>query len=152
MLDCNEAESIGNQSPPPPEAFEGPPNGIPTIGFAGLPQVGRSYTLALASAPANAPVVLLTGRSHTKFGSIALPFDLSLLGGGPGCMVWTSPEQSIALTASATGDVTVNAAVPSQLSLVGNTFFQSWLVVDPTAPNNSLGVTASNALALVVGL
>lgn len=125
--------------------------GKPSINGSGTPRPGGSYTVHLNNAPAAAPVALLVGSSFTTWGAVPLPFDLTRIGGGPSCWLSTSGEIVLPAIAGATGGVDVTLSLVPVPELVGRTVYHSWLVLDPGAPNNALGVTTSNALATVLG-
>lgn len=125
--------------------------GAPTIAGVGVPSLGGFYDVSLANAPAVAPAALFIGFSDSQWGTIPLPFDLILLGGGPGCRLYSSTQVVLPATTDASGLTAVTVSVPAELGWVGAHLFHTWLVGDLAAPNNLLGVTSSNGLAALIG-
>ena len=106
--------------------------------------------LRLEQGPASSMVTMLTGTSSSAWGQVPLPLDLSMLGAGPGCWLRHSVDLSLTTTTDGQGRATSGFRVPETLALVGTRLYHTWLVTDPTA--NALGITSSNAYAVVVGL
>jgi hypothetical protein len=97
-------------------------------------------------------VALLTGFSSTSWGPITLPLDLAKLGAGSGCVLSSSGEIFVATATTGTGTASVRFQVPSVPALVDHALFHTWLIVDPKAPNNALGLVTTRAGAAVLGL
>ncbi|MEM7205967.1 MAG: sulfatase-like hydrolase/transferase [Planctomycetota bacterium] len=127
-------------------------NGAPALTAAGTPTLGADYQLQLTNAPATSIVGVFVGQSATELGQIVLPFPLELIGGGPGCYVYTTNDMVLPTVSDATGSAAVTIPVPFEPALVGGRVFHSWIVVDQAAPNNDLGLTLSNAAAATVGV
>jgi hypothetical protein len=126
--------------------------GVPAIAASGPPKLGGRYDVQLTSAAASRPAALLVGFSSTRWLGRPLPLDLSTVGAGPGCVLSSSGEIGLAATTSATGDAAVTFTVPWINALVDHPLFHAWLVADPSAPGNSLGVVSTGSLAAVLGL
>ncbi|MFM1873671.1 MAG: hypothetical protein RL398_3093 [Planctomycetota bacterium] len=125
--------------------------GTPTAAAASTPRLGTTAAVQLAGGPANTLAVLAYGFSHTKQGIVNLPRSLQPWGTNPGCTQWFSLESTLARVSDAGGAASSPLTIPNVPALVETTFFAGWYVFDPAAPANSLGMTTSNALALVVG-
>lgn len=127
-------------------------NGMPAIDiFSGPPALGSTYTVALTNAAPSQTAFLLIGGSRTRWGPLPLPFPLTALGGGPGCFIHAKPDARIATTTSATGDASIDIPLPNVPLWIGGAIHHTWLIVDPTAPNNNLGLTASDGATAFVG-
>ena len=126
-------------------------NGRPSIGGTGVPSVGRGYSVRLRNAPPTAMATLFVGASTKQWLSNSLPLNLASIGGGPGCLLYTSGEIGMPVTTTSSGEASVSVVIPLLQPLVSKTVFHSWLVLDPTAPGNALGVTTSNGMAAVIG-
>jgi len=126
--------------------------GRPKISATGLPIIGGSYDVRLSSAAANVPAVLLLGVSSRAWNAIPLPFDLGTLGAGPGCLLESSIDVVSPTATSSMGDASVRLAIPSVPALVDHRVFHTWLIADPKAPNNTLGLVTSTPAAAVLGL
>lgn len=128
-------------------------NGPPQISGIGTPQVGASYGVRLTNAPPLATAYLTIGVSESfdaTFG-LTLPFDLGAAGGGAGCFLNTSVELMLPHTASPTGVVDASIVVPNFDVYAAGTVRHSWLVLDPTAPSNPLGLTTTQGLRAILG-
>ena len=126
--------------------------GSPFIHWKGTPSLGKSYDVFLASGAPASMAVLFSGTSHRRWEKLALPFDLSSIGGGASCMLYSSGEVRLASATSSTGGASVRINVPGSTRFVGVTLFHTWLVKDAAAPGNALGVTSSDAGAAVIGI
>ncbi len=67
-------------------------------------------------------------------------------------MIGSSGELFLFAPTSTTGTASVSVAVPYQLPLVGAEVFHTWLIADPGAPNNGLGLVSTRSAASIVGL
>ena len=105
--------------------------GTATMRGSGAPQIGGGYTINLDNAPANAPVMMIIGRSNTSYLFLPLPIPLGFAG-ATGCQLSVAPEAHAMLTASAGGSAQYE--VPFFLTFAGTETFFQWMVVDPTAP------------------
>jgi hypothetical protein len=126
-------------------------NGFPRIAWSGAPALGASYALELRGGASSQPALLLAGISDERWGALALPFPLSAIGGGRGCELYASGELHAATITDPAGQAAVAIAVPAAAALLGATLFHTWLVVDPAAPSNQLGLTASDGARAVIG-
>ena len=117
----------------------------PELGNTGVPEIGGSYTVTLASALANAPVLLVCGFSDQLFGGVPLPLPLP---GAPGCNLLISADVLFVQAASPTGTSSFPIAVPASVGLIGTQLFHQWAVFDPV---NALGLVVSNAGKASIG-
>jgi hypothetical protein len=117
----------------------------PELGNTGVPEIGGSYTLTLAKALANAPVVLVSGFSDQLFGGVPLPLPLP---GAPGCNLLVAADVAFIQFASPTGTSSFTIAVPASIGLIGTELFHQWAVFDPV---NALGLVVSNAGKASIG-
>jgi hypothetical protein len=125
-------------------------NGVPRLAAVpgSRPWLGDQFRIEAQDVPSGAiPVALAFGASRTRFGSFALPLDLSPFG-MPGCALHASFDfvaTAIARQGSATFSIPLQAP-----AMPGTTVFQQALVLDPDA--NPAGVTLSDAAELRVGV
>jgi len=95
------------------------------------------------------PALDLVGRSSSRWGSSALPFDLSPLG-APGCFLYVSPDAFRTGRTTASGYIRFDwGFVPNDPALEGGTYFEQQFVLDPSF--NALGLRASRLAACTVG-
>jgi hypothetical protein len=127
-------------------------NGAPAIGSAGTPRIGSAYAVSLSGAAASQPALLLTGASRERWGPLTLPWPLAASGGGPGCSVYGSGELLTPTATTAAGTASLAIPVPNLLVLISASIYHSWLIADPAAPANPLGITASDGGVAVVGI
>ena len=73
------------------------------------------------------------------------------MGAGPGCLLYASGEVAVPVATDPLGNAAIPATVPNDLSLVGQVLYHNWLLIDPGAPNNPIGLTASNGAAATIG-
>jgi hypothetical protein len=97
--------------------------------------------------PANF-ALLLTGWSAatSSLGPLPLPTDPL---GMPGCTLYTSADV-LELVSGTSGTATWTAALPAVTSLIGQSFHQQALVVDPGA-GNALQAVLSRAYTATIG-
>ncbi|MCB9881813.1 MAG: sulfatase-like hydrolase/transferase [Planctomycetes bacterium] len=126
-------------------------NGVPQIGIIGLPRINDSYQVTLSNGVPGGVSALLVGFSRTEFRGLPLPLDLSLFGGGIDCAVFVAPDIAATFPVDGTGQIHAPMALPDMPVLLDGVFYHSWLGIDPLAPSNTLGVTSSTALELVIG-
>jgi hypothetical protein len=98
------------------------------------PEIGGNFDVVLRYAPAGAPGALLYGSSQQAI-------DLKTVG-APGCRLFCDLAAVIPVWVDAAGQAVHSLAIPNDQSLVGGTFWNQFLVVDPAA--NALGLTFSN--------
>jgi len=121
--------------------------GAPTLGWSTLPSIGRKFVLNYAGVPASSSQILIFGASSSKWGPISLPLKLNAFG-ATGCSLFVSFDFGITMpTSSGTGSMSF--AIPSNSSLVGTSFYNQLLVLDPKA--NTAGITTSNAGQATIG-
>lgn len=125
--------------------------GFPSIGASSLPRIGQSYTVTLQGAATIRPTLLLVGLSSRRWGALPLPLDLAALGAGPGCVLSCSGEILMPSLTSPTGSAAWRVTVPRVEALVDHVLFHTWLIADPAAPSNALGVVSTQASAAVLG-
>lgn len=113
----------------------------------GLPWVGRSFALELASLLPQAAAALLLGASNTAWSGGSLPFDLGAIG-MTGCALRVSPDVVVGSVAIA-GRARFVLAVPANSALVGAPLFAQGLAAEPGS--NPLGVSASAGVQLLFG-
>jgi len=117
--------------------------GTPVLHGEDPPRLGRTTTLRLARAPANAPFVGLLGVDSQSWLGAMLPIDLAALG-MPGCELHTAADAHVLLTGT-----TWPLVIPSTATLLGNRYRAQALVLDAGA--NAFGATTSTALAMRIG-
>jgi hypothetical protein len=127
-------------------------NGPPSIQSPHVPTVGATYDVQLVGGAPSSTAVLFFGLSNESWGGIPLPFPLSAIGGGPGCAIQAAGHLTLALPTDPGGAAALSVPVPLDLGLVNRILFHTWLVIDPAAPGNPLGVTASDGAAAVLGI
>jgi hypothetical protein len=89
----------------------------------------------------------MIGVSNTTWGTLPLPFELSSIG-MPGCSILTSADFIVPLPITA-GQATWDLQLPDDDGLLGATFYQQALVLDPGI-GPQIG-TVSNGLVATVG-
>ncbi|MEM7203684.1 MAG: sulfatase-like hydrolase/transferase [Planctomycetota bacterium] len=127
-------------------------NGTPILSADGSAKIGQAFTVQLSNGPPSQPCSLLIGTSYQRHGALSLPLALTTLGGGPGCFLFHSIDEATPAMTDTSGGATAAIAVPAMPALVERSVFYSWLVADPLAPSNPLGLTTTNAMAAVPGL
>lgn len=118
------------------------------IGANGVPTLGLSFDLLLASAAFNAPTLLFVGGSDQLWGSIPLPLDLSFLGMS-GCRVLAEGAVILPINADGAGRARVTVGVPNTTALLGNPLFAQWFVTESGA--NPLNLIHTTGIKTVVG-
>jgi arylsulfatase A-like enzyme len=126
-------------------------HGVPALAGTGMPRLGGSYSVRLTGAPPTTAVVLGIGGSAEYFGPLDLPFPLTLLGAGAGCWLFASLELTSGTATDAGGNASRTLQVPTDDVLLGGAVHHTWLVVDPAAPANPLGVVATSGLRARLG-
>ncbi|HZN40178.1 MAG TPA: kelch repeat-containing protein, partial [Planctomycetota bacterium] len=121
------------------------PAGAPELSGSGFPWVGAMPFLRTAPVPLLGVFVL--GASNTMSGGTPLPLPLDPIG-MPGCTLQVSLD--VLVTATPTGgEAQCGVPIPLLPSLVGFTLHAQAGSLDPGA--NPLGLTISNALAMMIG-
>lgn len=144
------AASLTAQSPVFRTFGDGCPgtHGTPSLESFGadLPRLGEDFTVRLSNLPPSGFAVGILGALEVV-GGLTLPADLSVVG-MPGCALYTSIRRQEGLVISG-GEALWTTRVPGDVDLLGYTFFQQALVLDP--PANALGWIASNAAEGMLG-
>ncbi|MCC6670640.1 MAG: S8/S53 family peptidase [Planctomycetes bacterium] len=115
-------------------------SGTPALTVAGHPVTGTSMTIRLHFAKPGTPGFLMFGASKTNWGTLALPFSLGAL--APNCSILASGDLLSAFVTTATGQNSTTLAIPNSPALLGNPFFNQYVIQDAVNP---LGVVLSNA-------
>jgi len=124
-------------------------NGVPSHVGAGSPTLGSSISHDIALGPAGSFAFLVLGLSDTSSFGTPLPIDLGFLG-APGCAAYCSPDVVMGpIALSPSGTASEPMAIPVACQLVGFRLYSQYLLLD--LPANSLGLTASNAVAMRIG-
>lgn len=126
--------------------------GALSIGWAGQPSIGSTYTVTLGHAFPSQPAFLVSGSSRAWWGPVPLPFSMVGLGGGLNCALRASMDVYALTTTDGNGNASVTVPVPHSTLLVGASFYHQWLAFDVLAPNNPLNLTTSAGLAATIGL
>lgn len=121
------------------------------IGGSGTPATGRTYQVSLSNGPSSGVAVLTTGTSAETFNDLSLPYDLTAIGAGPGCLLLTSAEWTVSVATNSLGSATMSYAIPNDPSLVAASLFHSWIAFDAAAPSNPLGVVTAPGIRVRVG-
>jgi predicted deacylase len=119
----------------------GKPGAIPVLSSNDVPKLGANFGLRLAQAAPNAPAMLVIGASRTAWGTVPLPLNLGPFG-APGCSLLASLEFLMQTRTDGNGTATLQFSVPNRAALVGTTFFDQFVVADPTI--NAMGLVVSN--------
>ena len=111
------------------------------------PQLGRTLELRLFDLPADAAFLVL-GLDNVATAIGSLPRDLGFAG-MPGC-AWRISTDLAVFLAGSNQQVVARLPIPNVQGLLGLTFYQQALVLDPAA-GNAAGVVVSDATMAVVG-
>lgn len=125
----------------------GGPGARPVVTASGLPQIGTNFPINLRQAAANAPALLSLGASNTSWLSLALPFDLTPVG-GTNCFVYASVDVTLPVTTNGSGEAAWPLALPAAVNLVGSRIYSQALVFDSA---NVLGIVTSSAGTMLIG-
>ena len=123
-------------------------HGVPALAISGGLQLGQSFGMELAQAPAHVAALLTIGRSDRSFAGGALPFPLTAYG-APGCSLFASADSTLLLLTDALGQAGSQLSIPNSVSYLGARVFVQYAVFDAVA--NALGLTVSNAARLTFG-
>jgi arylsulfatase A-like enzyme len=126
--------------------------GVPAIAASGNPVLGGSFTVNLTGALPIAIAVHVFGNSWRQWEAIPLPLPLTVVGAAPGCMLSNSGDALLAFVTGFTGGAQSVVPVPNSSVFVDQTVFGTWVVLDPTAPNNPGGFVSTNAVATTMTL
>ena len=123
-------------------------NGVPALAASDVPRLGRTITMAMQNLAPTASFALLVVGFSDLVGTLG-PLPAPLAGFGmPGCSAYVANDV-VLLIAAAAGTASSPLQVPNNASLVGLPLFHQGLSLDAGA--NAAGITASNAVATVVG-
>ncbi len=125
--------------------------GIPQLVGTGTPRAGGSYGLTLTRGAAGQPALFAIGAFDDVFLGLPLPFDLARIGGGPGCLLWSSAEAHLVVPTDAAGSASVSVVIPALAVAVGGAVHHTALVVDPFAQQNPAGLTATAGVRAILG-
>lgn len=122
--------------------------GAATLSSIGVPELGRTFQLKVASAPSFVTVAFCLGASDRQWAGTPLPLDLGPFG-MTACRLYVSLDLMIYTSTGPAGWCAVPVAVPSDASLAGQQVYTQFGVWDPAA--NPGGLTTTNGLVLVIG-
>jgi alpha-tubulin suppressor-like RCC1 family protein len=111
-----------------------------------LPRLGANLQVTLFDLPLGV-AVMLTGLSRTQSSLGALPLPLGAVG-MPGCTAYVG-DQALTLVLGAAGQARLAISLPNLQALLGRSFYQQAVVLDPAA--NAFGAVMSDAAAAVIG-
>lgn len=126
----------------------GAPGAVPILTNVGLPEIGKPFLTWLIDAPPYAPAVLFLGASDAVWNGLPLPADLTPIGANA-CWLLSSGELQLPRPVSDIGMSAAVIVVPAVPDLVGQSFFEQWLLLDAAA--NPLGITTTAAAKAGVG-
>jgi len=113
----------------------------PVLSNNGVPTIGKSFDVKLSQAKAATGAALLLGASNTSWGPFKLPLVLTPFGAA-GCQLLASPDFLFPAGTTVQGEATLTLLVPNLPVLVGGSFHNQWIVVDPSV--NTMGLVSSN--------
>lgn len=118
-------------------------SGIPALDHIGVPEIGKSFQITLAHAPAGALAAIWVGFSKIN---VPLPNNLA-----PGCSLYAALDvfPLTAVVADAAGFGSIVYPIPNNTAFRGVRFYNEWFVFDKTA--NNLGLTFSNGGEAKIG-
>ncbi len=137
-------------------------NGLrPTIAFQSFftsrerPVLGAYFRRTIKDMPANAPYFFVQGFTTSAIatgngGTTPLPLDLTSLG-AVGCSLNVDIQNLRLGVANGTGESEQGEVLTTNPVFRGLPVYEQAVVLDPTAPGNSLGVTFSNYARQIVG-
>ena len=137
-------------------------NGLrPTIAFQDFftsrerPVLGAYFRRTIKDMPANAPFFFVQGFTTSAIttgngGTTPLPLDLTSLG-AVGCTLNVDIQNLRLGVASASGSAEQGEIMTTNPVFRGLPVYEQAVVLDPTAPGNTLGVTFSNYGRQIIG-
>jgi DNA-binding beta-propeller fold protein YncE len=118
------------------------------MGATGCANIGGVVNLQALATPSPFGMLIAGGVSDTFAGPVPLPFDLGLIGGPFGCLVYTSTD--VLITVGMVGSTaTLPFGIPANPALAGSRVFFQALKLDPLLPVG-LPLASSNYVELVV--
>lgn len=112
-----------------------------------LPNIGQSFEITMTNLPNSGTAMGVLGFSKTAWGTIPLPFDLSIIG-MTNCVL--SVEAFVLVPVPYTGStVKWSVSIPDSPVLLSEKFYQQGFIPDASA--NPFGATLTNAGEGVVG-
>ena len=123
--------------------------GTPTLAASAgqTPNIGKTFAVTMTNLPTSGTAFGVLGLSKTNWGTLTLPFNLSIIG-MTNCVLRV--EGLVLIPVTYTGGVAKwQVAIPDWPMLLGAKFYQQGLVPDATA--NAHGATLTNAGEAVVG-
>lgn len=120
-------------------------NGTPALTFSGSAQIGNSFSVLLANAPARKPALHIVGLKRLE------PyFDLGAAG-APGCRLYESVDSAFAVVSDANGGASAGPfKIPNDTGLLCLRVYTQFAPFDKPQ-GNSLGLTTSNYGRILVG-
>ncbi|MFO1054821.1 MAG: S8 family serine peptidase [Planctomycetota bacterium] len=112
------------------------------------PQIGATMTVTIRSAPPGSMAALVHGGDASNWGGFALPAAFDPIA-APGCALAVRPDIVLSTAIAPTGQGSVVIHVPATPQMLGEVFFEQFLVLDRAA--NALGVTSTAAARARVG-
>jgi hypothetical protein len=113
--------------------------------FGSLPIAGAPFRVQLNNLPLVGPAWMFVGASKTDYGSLKLPFDLTVAG-APGCWLLASGDLLFPVT-NVLGSGLFSVDIPPDLA--GATVYLQAIVGD--LPANQLGMTTSDGGEAKIG-
>ena len=123
-------------------------NGTPDHSTFGIPKIANGGFYSLASGQPSANTSMVLGGSNTRFGTLALPFDMAPIGAAS-CFVYCDHAAVFPRTVNAFGGATVTINYPNDNALVGVPFYTQFFVLDSAA--NSLGIVTTPGQRTILG-
>jgi hypothetical protein len=103
---------------------------IMVLGATGCANIGGTLNMQALASPGILPMLFAGGVSNIAAGPVPLPFDLGLIGGPPGCQVYTSTDVILAVGMVGSA-ATLPFSIPSNPALAGSRVFFQSLRLDP---------------------
>ena len=118
------------------------------IGATSCANIGGTLNVQALSSPSILPMLFAGGVSNIAAGPVPLPFDLGLIGGPPGCQVYTSSDVVLAV-GMVGGTATLPFSIPGIPALSGSRVFFQAFKLDPLLAAG-LQLASSNYLDITV--
>ena len=130
---------------------------VPFLGFPyfvpqGLPKLGATMQLQVASSTSHSLSFLVTGASRTQWGGLALPAQLVVPGFRPSCgLLHTSIDIALPVPSRASVQpVPMPFVIPNDSTLAGLSYFQQCMVFssDPVASYLSMSAAGQAVIGI----